>query len=362
MSWIEQVSDRPTSEIASQLGYEVRRGPSASSCKCPACGVERRHRKSRDRRGSVGMPHKHPGWQCFTCDASGDCIDFASFHIGGGRFRDLDEQRKSEVKAFFGFADDYRVLPALRRPEFREKPLAMENADANYPSLGEVETLWDACMPVDSHASAVAYLQHRDIRISTLVEHDCVRVLPDFAACPSWARFKGQDWSRTRHQLIVPLYDWMGQLRSVLARSVDFAPQVKSVGAVGHGRRGLVMAGSYGREVLFTGAAAHWHRLERLRVSVFEGEIDAMRAIGRGEDVELDEDYRPAAYRVVFGIFSGSFTRDVASRIPSGSTVVLATDDDEQGDKYAEDIEREIGTRCAYERLRPANDAVVGVP
>ncbi len=116
------------------------------------------------------------------------------------------------------------------------------------------------------------------------------------------------------------------------------------------------MAGSYARELLITGAHAHWHRLERLRVSVFEGEIDFLRAIAGSADVELDEDFRPAAYRVAFGIFSGSFTRDVALRIPSGSTVVVATDADDQGDKYAVDIQARIGDRCAFERVRMESD------
>jgi hypothetical protein len=144
-------------------------------------------------------------------------------------------------------------------------------------------------------------------------------------------------------------------MRSVLARSVERAPAKKSLGTQGHGRRGLVMAGPHGRAML-DAPQAPWHRLERLRLTVHEGEIDVLRAIAQGTDGVSEEDFRPAAYRAVIGIFAGSFTRDVAARVPSGTTVVLATDADDQGDKYANEIRERIGPRCDFERVRLEQD------
>lgn len=359
MSWIDQVSETAAS-TATRLGYELRKGASALSCKCPACGVERRHRKSHDRRGSVGMPHAKPqAWHCFTCEAAGDAIDFASYHIGGARFRDLPSERKDEVKAWFGFDEDRRVFEPVARSKPAERPVVLENLEAEYPPRSEVERFWDSLRPVDQVDDAAAYLAFRGIEpVAKLLEHDCVRAMPLGAPCPAWAGFGRQTWSETGHRLIVPLYDFQGELRSVIARSVERAPAKKSLGVQGYGRRGLVMAGSYGREMLLTGAQAHWHRLERLRLTVHEGEVDVLRAVAQGADDVLEEDYRPAAFRAVLGIFAGSFTRDIASRVPSGTTVVLATDADDEGDKYSKEIEERIGSRCDFERVRMEQDRV----
>jgi hypothetical protein len=351
----------PAADVATRLGYELRRGASASSCKCPACGTDRRHRKSRDRRGSVGLPHAKPqAWHCFTCEESGDAIDFASWHIGGARFRDLPVERKAEVKEWFGFAEDLRVLPpAAPRSRPAERPVQLENLEAEYPPRSEAERFWESCRPISDDVQVLDYLAWREVPAGKLVIHDCARALPAGLACPPWARFGESDWSRTGHRLIVPLYDFLGEMRSFVARSIERAPAKKSLGVQGYGRRGLVMAGTYGRAMLSTGAIAHWHRLERLRLTIAEGEIDTLRAVATGADDELESDYRPAAFRAVLGIFAGSFTRDVASRVPSGTTVVIATDADEQGDKYAADVRDRIGERCDFERVRMEQDRKV---
>lgn len=357
MSWIDHVTDSAVA-VAERLGYEPRRHASASSCKCPACGAERRHTKSRDRRGAVGMPHNKPSaWHCWQCEASGDAIDFASHHIGGRRFRELTSERKDEVKAWFGFGDDRRVVYSpkpVSRPV--ERPVELENLESEYPPVQSVESLWEACRPVSADLDVAAYLDRRDVDFGALAIHDCARALPRGTPCPSWAGFGSRPWSESEHRLIVPLYDFTGAMRSVLARSIEVAPAKKSLGAQGHGRRGLVMAGPHGLGVLVTGAQRHWHRLEQLRVTIYEGEIDTLRAIARGVDGVLEDDYRPAAYRAVLGIFAGSFTRDVAARVPDGTTVVLATDADDDGDRYAAEIQERIGGRCSFERVRLEQD------
>ena len=358
MTWLDAASRRSVVETAKSLGFPVGTHASSFSTRCPACRAERRHTKAGDKRGAVGIPKGSPDhWRCFQCDAHGDAADFAAWHIGGARLRDLPKDRWDAIRDVLGLPADYQPLamPAARPVRPVE---ALENAETSYPSAADVERLWEACTPVTDDAAVLAYLALRDIPGARLLaEHDCCRALPVGAWLPAWATFGGRGWDRTGHRLIVPLYDWHGRLTSVLARSIDRAAQVKSVGAAGYGRRGLVMAGTYGRQVLESGPHMWWHRLEQLRVTVFEGEIDGLRAIARGEDGELTDNHELAGWRVVFGIYSGGFTRDVASRIPSKSTVVLATDDDEAGDKYAAEIRERIGERCAYERVRVQDDS-----
>lgn len=356
-SWIDRVRDMPVADVATRLGYEVRRGPSSSSCKCPACGTERRHRKTRDRRGSVGMPHGG-GWRCFTCDASGDAIDFAAYHIGGGRYRDLESGRRDEVRDWFDPCSRTVAQPAPRLRK-QELSVAWENADTAYPPTGEVEALWESCSRVDSDRNVADYLAFRNIcDLSELVAHDCVRALPR-GRLPEWASVYGIPWSESGHLVVVPLYDWHGELRSVLARSVERAPRLKTAAANGYQRRGLVMAGTIGRQMLVTGRDGYFHSHEPFRLTIHEGEIDMLRAVSLGADCDLDPrpgEYRAAGFRGVLGIFSGSFTPDIAYRVPSRSVVVLATDDDAQGDAYAAKIQELLGDRVTYERAPAPKD------
>lgn len=356
--WIETVNDRPTADVAAELGYEVRRGHTASHCKCPACGAERRHTKTGDRRGAVGMPHSAPGWHCFQCEASGDAIDFVAYHMGGRRFRDLDSHRREEVRAWFDPTSMIAVIPPKRLRK-QDQAVAWENADAVYPPRSELEALWGACVPVDHDDDALAYLAHRSILgIDELVKHDCVRALPCGVQCPEWARFEGDAWNVSQHRLLIPLYDYLGDMRSVVARSVSMTPRTKSVGAVGFNRRGLVMAGTYGREMLIVGPQARMHRMEQFRLTVKEGEISFLRAISNGLDRETQGSMGAESFSGVFGIFSGSFTRDVASRVPRGSSVVIATDDDHAGHRYGEQIVEAIGSKATCTMEYEQDDSV----
>lgn len=358
MSWIDQVSSLDCADVAARLGYDVRRHASSASCPCPACGAERRHTKSHDRRGAVGIPKGKPGWRCFQCDASGDAVDLVAYRIAGRRFRELEATQKAEVRGWFGL-DGSAALAVPPRASKRDLPVEWENAETHYPPAGQVEWLWDACCRVTDDHDALSYLAFRGIEPGDLVEHDCVRVLPVSATCPEWATVAGVPWTETQHRLIVPLYDWRGELRSVLARSVDCHPRIKSAGAKGYGRRGLVMAATYGRQMLVSGPSKYLHRMDPYRVTIHEGEISFLRSVASGNDCEVIENFQPAAFRGVIGIFSGSFTRDVASRIPSKSDVVISTDDDDQGKKYAADIQAQLGDRVAYTMALEPNDSPV---
>lgn len=223
------------------------------------------------------------------------------------------------------------------------------NAFSSYPPRHEVEAFWDTCVSVDRDDDALAYLAHRGLLpIEPLLEHEAVRVLPTGAACPDWARLGERTWADTGHRLIVPLYDWRGDLRSFIARSVELSPAIKSAGLTGYNRRGLIMAGTYGRQMLASGAGGYMHRDDRFRLSIFEGEINWLRGMARGTDTVVEERFLPVAFRGALGIFSGSFTEDVASRVPDRTNVVIATDDDKQGHEYGAQIQRQLGDRVDY--------------
>ena len=53
----------------------------------------------------------------------------------------------------------------------------------------------------------------------------------------------------------------------------------------------------------------------------------------------------------VLGIGSGFWTQDHAKKIPNNTPVILATDLDEAGEKYAEDVTKSLNNRCPVWRL-----------
>lgn len=347
--WILRNRSRSVAEVAASF-TEVRRATSQHHCACPCCGAEKRHTKQGDRRGAVWIPNSDPtGWKCWQCSAHGDAIDFVSYELHGLRYRELSDASKAEVRGWFELCDPSG--PSLPPPRASKRPSGpgVANAFSSYPPRHEVEAFWDACVSVDRDDDALAYLAHRGLLpIEPLLEHEAVRVLPMGATCPDWARLDERPWWQTGHRLIVPLYDWRGDLRSFIARSVEFEPVIKSAGLSGYNRRGLIMAGTYGRQMLASGAGGYMHRDDRFRLSIFEGEINWLRGMARGTDCVVEERFLPVAFRGALGIFSGSFTEDVASRVPDRTNVVIATDDDKQGHEYGAQIQRQLGDRVDY--------------
>ena len=57
----------------------------------------------------------------------------------------------------------------------------------------------------------------------------------------------------------------------------------------------------------------------------------------------------------VFGVSAGSWSQDIANRIPARTPVVVRTHHDASGDKYANTIFETLPTRCDVRRSRKAN-------
>lgn len=358
MGWIDSASEISTAEVADRLGFEVRRGPSASHCACPACGSERRHAKRRDRRGAIGIPHATGGFRCFECDASGDAIDFVSYVLGSQRFRDLPDDRKAEVKAWFtGNAAPSVGVDRPRKQPVR-LPAAFECAEVVYPPIGEVEALWAACNPIADDQQVTDYVAYRGIDVGELewaAECGVAKALPRQVVVPGWASVAGKPWTETGHRLIVPMYDRYGVMRTVLARSIERAPALKSSAPYGYQRRGLVMAGPLAQIMLRVGSGAHLHQERPFTLSVREGEIDFLTAFAAGEDGDDSDGKRYTAHRGLIGIASGSWTRDIAQRVPGGSLVAIRTHDDEAGAAYADKIAESLGQRVTIRRALVPN-------
>jgi len=167
------------------------------------------------------------------------------------------------------------------------------------------------------------------------------RALPTGAQLPDWCRFKGKRWSDSGHQLVVLMHDATGKPEGLHARSVrPDAPKGEKAGAMaGMETRGLVMANDVGRYLL---QHTPWVPVD---VVVSEGEPDWLTACtawaSKGE-------------RACFGIVAGSWSAELASRIPANSRVTVRTHNDKDGDKYAAAILETLG-HCRV--LRGTRDA-----
>ena len=222
-----------------------------------------------------------------------------------------------------------------------------------YPPLHVVQALWDAAEGVFMHDEACAFLDSRGISLERMSGAALCRYLPKGAALPK--ELHGElseaiprinihdEWKyATLHgfRLLFPLYDSLGAMRSLQLRCiVDHGPdvKVKSV-SMKPQKRGLVLANKAGVAMLRRDAERKkfWGDLP-LEVVIGEGEPDLLAAAC--EDIDDDR------IRAVFGVSSGAWTDAHAIAIPKDATVIIATDHDHAGDKYAEQIRGTLGPR-----------------
>lgn len=328
-SWIDAMRNASVLAVATALGLKTSpaRGASGGSVYgCPACGVERRHAGRRDRRGALGVRRDGSGFRCMDCDLSGDCIDLVAVVLRGKRFRELGPTAREEVREWCGkFAGV--ELQSVKEPA--------PPPPAQYPAEAEVRYFWEDCVAADTDPAVREYLAGRKVWPTLVTSFDLARALPVDKAVPAWAGRWDMDvkrhvsWVESGHRLIVPLFDERGLMRSVLARNIDGTAEIKSFAPSGFGRAGLLMADGFGRWLLANGQRPDWWPgSTELRVVVAEGEVDFLMAGIQWSDAA---ECAPAT----FGVVSGSWSPMVAARIADGSTVVVATDPDKSGERYA---------------------------
>lgn len=169
-------------------------------------------------------------------------------------------------------------------------PAPARQPERCYPPADEVRALWDLAGPVADDAEAERYLAARGL----LAAAHLVRVLPHGVPCPPWA-VCGRPWSSSGHRIVVPWRDHHGEIRALRAWLVEPRDHVVQPQPSARARR-------------------RWATL---------------------------------------GVEAGSWGDDLARRIPSGSRVIVRTDHDMAGERYAEAITASLAHRCDVRRARP---------
>ncbi len=240
--------------------------------------------------------------------------------------------------------DDIMDGMSEARPRVARRASSANRIDREppYPNVHEVLDLWAACEPVDDprdeamYAAEWLYVKRR-IHPAVVARRDLARVLTKRTPLPPWAFYGRTSWYATGHRLVFPTYDHKGVLRSVRAR-----------GVLGHDKKELAPQGVRSSQLVFADVGAR-HLLEHGAASkageivVCEGATDYLTwASTRRTDDALS----------ILGIASGSWTPKVAASFPDGASVLIDTDDDEAGRRYARAIARSLAGRCELRRYQ----------
>lgn len=291
--------------------------------KTPSCSVQRK---------GAGLL-----WKCHGCDASGDVLDLVAAARGLSAERDFREVLVEAASV----ARLHTLVADLERGEQtqpRQAPPTMaqdvvSEPERPYPPSEDVDALWGKCVPVTANSEGGAFLTLRGLDPERVFATGLVREIGVRTPLPGWASFRGQSWRDTGHLLIVPMYGHDGVMRSVRASRVVDAESPKRLPPGGFRASGIVMADDLALGML----RGTW---KPERVVIAEGEPDFFSLATR-TGIEA---------HAHMGIVSGSWTPEIAAKIPSGATVWIRTDNDAAGDRYAKSIYDSIGLRCTVKR------------
>lgn len=266
---------------------------------------------------------------CFGCGAGGDVLSLVAAARGLDARRDFPRVVELAADLAGGSLDGYRppvrrAMPAPRLP----------------PPVESVGALWAASKPVTDDPDLAVQLLTREIDPAIVEDRDLARCLPSSGTLPKWARSGSQTWRDSDHRLLFQLWNAEGSLSSVHARLVEKTDGYRKKGLFpsGHSAKGFFLADSFARLLITNGVPSWWRQSEPPSVIITEGAIDFLTVAthyGCAEDA-------PA----VLGVLSGSWSDELAARIPTECRVIVKVHRDEAGQKYRDQICRSLSGRC----------------
>jgi replicative DNA helicase len=318
-------------QLCSALGWMAGAKPNGSglAIRCPA---------HPDKNPSCGVTKGEDGTLravCFTCQWSADALGMIAFHDGLSTtspddFRDI-MAHGAEIGGDLMLADEIRQGRPV--PDREHVPVPPAEPPREYPDQPEVLYVWAQAKPPAFDAEALALLGSRSIDANAAAERALLRVFGPGQPLPPWATFGNASWGVSGHRLISRVLDADGAVRSLRAWQVDGKFGPKRVPPTGHKMAGLVLANREAAKILAGKSTAD-------TVVICEGEPDWATWATRA----------PVSV-AVFGIGSGGWTKEHASKLPKSCCVYVRTHCDDAGDKYASHVVETIGERCAVWRL-----------
>lgn len=323
---------------------------------CPCCGAEQRSRH--DRRRPIGLVHRRDGWACFCCSAKGDAVALAAAIVTGEVAPSRDRWRDvREACAARGLCTP-EDTGAIRAPFVPRVPVRPPPAPSRPPSY-EVREAWAQAVPVTDDPRVATYLESRGLDPARIADAGLARALPITFQPFTWMRCAGQTWPEV-YPLLVPMHAADGGIKTLHARAVDAAVTPKGASPAGYEIAGTVMADGLALGLLrgtcwptgesvadlvraSVGLVETGDGAARFGAVVCEGVTDFFTAASTWSETYVEA---PA----VFGILAGSWTSAIADRIPDGTRVLVVTDPDEAGDRYAQAVNVSLRDRCEVVR------------
>ena len=266
---------------------------------------------------------------CFGCGAGGDVLSLVAAARGLDARRDFGRVVELAADLAGGSLDGYRppvrrVMPAPRLP----------------PPVESVGALWAAAKPVTDDSDLARQLLGRCLDPAIIEDRNLARCLPSSGTLPKWARSGSLSWWESGHRLLLPLWNAEGSLCSVHARLVENGQTERAKGMfpASHSAKGLFLADSFGLLLIRSGVPKWWRQSEPPSVIITEGAPDFLTVATHYGCTE----YAPA----VLGVVSGSWSDELAARIPTECRVVVRVHRDEAGEKYRDAICRSLSGRC----------------
>lgn len=321
-------------ELAQAVGVTRHRNErNGLRAACPVHHGKNPQSFSMHRRDGVNL------WACHSCGAHGDAFDLVAAVNGLAAALDFSEVVELAAQLAGVGPSDGDWTPSPPRPAYVPDP-------PKYPPQNEVADLWARAATCNDSDPEASYLKGRGFNLIDLEYRDLARLLPRDGPLPPWAVYRGDTWRGTGHTVLVPVFDSYGRMRALRAwRTVD-GDSPKRLACAGCTTKGLVMANALAVLLLRHGERpSWWPSREKLRVIVVEGEPDFLTWSCAVNDGSLTS---PA----VFGVESGSWTAEIAERIPGGSVVIIRTHNDDAGDRYAVKIVETIGNKCVIRRCK----------
>ena len=266
---------------------------------------------------------------CFGCGAGGDVLSLVAAARGLDARRDFPRVVELAADLAGGSLDGSR--PPVRR--------AM-SAPRLPPPVESVGALWAASKPVTDDADLARQLLGRCLDPAIIEDRDLARCLPSSGTLPKWARSGSLSWWESGHRLLFQLWNAEGSLSSVHARLIEKTDGDRGKGLFpsGHSAKGIFLADSFARLLITKGVPSWWRQSEPPSVIICEGAIDFLTV---GTHFGCSE-YAPA----VLGILSGSWSDELAARIPTECRVIVKVHTDAAGQKYRDQICRSLSGRC----------------
>lgn len=354
---------RDPADVCRRLGLleGAKRQAGGVLVRCPAHGE--RNPSCSITRGADGTLRVH----CFACGFAGDALSLVAAVEGLDVARDFP--RVLEAAARIAGVQLEEHAPRDPSPPREPRKVAPPAPPKLLPPA-DVMAFWNACAPVSAEPEVAGWLHSRGLDPAAVDRYGLARALPATLEVPSWASYRGEapaarPWTALGYRAIFPLYNAAGELASVRARLV--APGAdrsapKSLPPAGFATRGLVLACPLAVLVLQIAAwrasgdpAASadggdgWPADAERRIVLVEGEPDFLTWATRGEG---------ARTFAVMGLpGSGAWSDELATRIPTGCTVLVRTDTDDAGDRYAELIAASLHGRCSVLETEPETRA-----